>query len=144
MIDIKINLQDFDELQRKLSDMPRQLENATQRALLKTAHAIKDAEFVEMQRVFDRPTRWTLGAMKIKATGLMSVSVGVLDPDGFYKRAQNYLSTQITGGQRKLKAFEKSLQARGLMPPGWFAVPGAGAKRWMPTEICRPGRYGKY
>lgn len=121
---IEIKLDGFEGLKRKLADAPNKLQNATQRALLKTAQAVKDAEHAEMRRVFNKPTRWTLGAMKVKATDKMTVSVGILDPDGFYKRAQNYLGTQITGGQRKLKAFEKSLQARGLMPSGWFAVPG--------------------
>lgn len=125
---IEIKLQGFDELKRKLADAPRKLEIATQRAVLKTAQAVKDAEIAEMQRVFDKPTRWTLGTMKVKATDKMTVGVGILDPDGYYKRAANYLGTQVSDGQRKLKAFEKSLQSRGLMPTGWFAVPGEGAK----------------
>lgn len=125
---IEIKLQGFDELRRKLADAPRKLEIATQRALLKTAEAVRDAENAEMRRVFNNPTRWTLGAMKVKATSKMAVSVGILDPDGYYKRAANYLGAQVGGGDRRLKAFEKSLQARGVMPKGWFAVPGEGAK----------------
>lgn len=125
---IEIKLDGFADLKRKLADAPRKLETATQRALLKSAHAVKDAEQAEMRRIFDRPTRWTMGAMKVKATDKMTVSVGILDPDGYYKRASSYLGTQVSGGGRKLKAFEKSLQARGIMPSGWFAVPGIGAK----------------
>ncbi len=74
------------------------VEIAAQRALLKTAQSIRDAEKVEMERVFDRPTKWTLGAMKIKVTNKFEIHVGVVDPDGYYKRAANYLGTQILGG----------------------------------------------
>lgn len=104
------------------------IEIAAQRALLKTAQAIQASEMALMQRVFDRPTRWTLGAIKVKPTARFAVSVGILDPDGYYKRAQSYLGTQVTGGQRRIKAFEAALQKRGLMPPSWMAVPGAGAE----------------
>lgn len=103
------------------------IEIAAQRALLKTAQAIQASEMALMQRVFDRPTRWTLGAIKVKPTARFAVSVGILDPDGYYKRAQSYLGTQVIGGQRRIKAFEAALQRRGLMPPSWMAVPGAGA-----------------
>lgn len=125
---LTIKLDGFEEMKRKLSDMPRKVEIAAQRALLKTAPVVKDAEVAEMQRVFDKPTRWTLGAMKVKATKKMEVQVGIIDPDGYYKRAASYLGTQVGGGQRRMKAMEKSLQSRYLMPSGWFTVPGEGAK----------------
>ena len=125
---LTLKIEGLDELKRTLADAPREIQVAAQRALLKTAHGIKDAEIAEMRRVFDRPTRWTLGAMKVRATNRFTVEVGILDPDGYYKRAANYLGTQIEGGQRKFKGLEGSLQKRGLMPSGWFAVPGAGAK----------------
>jgi hypothetical protein len=107
----------------------QQIEIAAQRALLKTAQAIQAAEQTEMGRVFDRPTRWTLGAMKVRVDSKFAVTVGILDPDGFYKRAQNYLSTQVDGGTRRLKAMEVALQRRGIMPTGWVAVPGSGAEQ---------------
>lgn len=44
---------------------PRQLGIATQRAMLKTAQKINDAETEEMKRVFDHPTRWFLGSIRI-------------------------------------------------------------------------------
>jgi hypothetical protein len=106
----------------------RQIEIAAQRALLKTAQAIRDAEIAEMARVFDRPTRWTMGALKVKADSKFSIRVGILDPDGYYKRAQDYLSTQVAGGVRRQKAMEMMLQRKGVMPAGWSAVPGAGAE----------------
>lgn len=120
--DIRGVLKYLDEVQRK------QVPIATQRALIKTAQAIKDAEIKEMQRVFDRPTRWTLGAMKVGPQKNFTVTVGILDPDGYYKRANNYLGTQVVGGGRNLKAFERALQRAGVLPQGWYAVPGEKAK----------------
>lgn len=125
---LAIKIEGLDELKRNFADIPRKVETAAQRALLKTAAAVKEAEVAEMGRVFDRPTRWTLGAMKVKATNKFEVKVGILDPDGYYKRAASYLGTQVGGGSRRIKAMEKSLQSRALMPSGWFSVPGAGAK----------------
>lgn len=125
---IHIKIEGLEELKRKLAAMPRKVEIATQRALLKTAHHIREAEQEEMKKVFSSPTRWTLGAMKVKPTAKMEVSVGILDPDGYYKRANNYLQTQEHGGQRKFKAVEKALHYYGVLPSGWYVVPGAGAK----------------
>lgn len=125
---ITVRIDGLDNLMARITEVPRKIEIAAQRALLKTAQAVKDAEIGEMQRVFDRPTRWTLGAIKVKPLSSMEVQVGILDPEGYYKRAANYIGTQVSGGQRKMKAMEKALQQYGLMPSGWFAVPGAGAK----------------
>lgn len=137
MIKINIDVKGLDEIKRRLAGMERKIEIATQRALLKTANHIRDAEQDEMRRVFDRPTRWTLGAMKVKPTAKFEVTVGILDPDGFYKRANNYLGTQISGGSRRMKAMEIALQHYGLMPSGWYAVPGAGAKMDAYPPIAR-------
>lgn len=125
---LTVRIEGLDELKRKLANAPRAIEIATQRALLKTAQGMKDAAIAEMERVFDKPTRWTMGSMKVKATNKFTVAVGIVDPDGYYKRAAKYLGTQVSGGGRTWKASEKALQLRGLMPSGWFAVPGEGAK----------------
>ena len=127
---LKIQLEGFEDLKRQLADAPKKLEIAAQKAIRKTANAIKDAEISEMKRVFDRPVSWTLGAMKVspvKDTSKLEVIVGILDPDGYYKRAAGYLGTQIDGGRRKIKAMESALQNWGLMPKGWLSVPGEGA-----------------
>lgn len=126
MISIKVD--GVDSLLNRLALAPRQIEIATQRAMLKTAHQIKDAEKSEMQRVFDRPTRWTIGSMQVKVVRNMEIKVGIVDPEGAYKRAQSYLGTQVEGGARRQKAMERALAGAGLLPPGWYTVPGAGAK----------------
>lgn len=126
MISIKIDVSK--DIEKRLAAMPGKIKEVTKRALINTALSVRDDLQSEMRRVFDRPTRWTIGAIRVKATDDMSVVVGVVDPDGYYKRANYYLGTQIGGGQRRIKAFEKALQHHGYMAMGWFAVPGDGAK----------------
>ena len=130
MLEIKMEITGMDDIRKMLADMPGKIQNVAQRTILKTAQQIRDAEKAEMQRVFDRPTRWTLGAMQVKVNkdNKNEVTVGIIDPDGYYKRAASYLGVQTEGGQRKLKAMEKALQQYGLLPGGWFTVPGAGAQ----------------
>jgi hypothetical protein len=43
-------------------------------------------------------------------------------------QARDYLAPLVYGGQRKLKAFERSLQRVGLLPSGMAAVPGKAAR----------------
>lgn len=107
---------------------PRAVEIATQRALLHTAREVKDVEVREMQRVFDRPTRWTLNSFQVKLDKVqMQASVEI--KDGYWWRADNYLQTQIEGASnRRQKAFERALQAVGALPAGWLVVPGQRAK----------------
>jgi len=119
---ISIKIEGVDDFLTRLALAPRQIEIATQRAMLKTAQQIHKAEKEEMQRVFDRPTRWTLGSMRVKVTNAMEIKVGIVDPEGAYKRANNYLGTQIRGGPRGVKAMESALRAFGL-PSGWKVVP---------------------
>lgn len=107
--------------------MRRAVEIAGQRAVVKTGYKVLEAEKAEMERVFDRPTRWTLNAFRVQINrGEMSAEVK--PKDGFWYRADNFLNTQIVGGDRKTKAFERALQGRGILPPGWYAVPGQKAK----------------
>lgn len=125
---ISIKIEGLEKIRADLLKNQKAVEIAAQRAILKVAEAVRNAEKNEIERVFDRPTRWTLGAMKVKTTSKLEVRVGVIDPDGYYKRAANYLRTQIEGGSRRAKAMEVALQQYGLMPQGWFVVPGAGAQ----------------
>lgn len=128
MIELSVKV-DIDGAMRHLDDLQKKkLPTATQRALLKTAYDIRTAEQDEMRRVFDRPTRWTLGSMKVKTTSKFNILVGVTEPDGHYRRANYYLGTQISGGTRNTKAFERALQRAVWMPRGWYAVPGEKAK----------------
>ncbi len=99
--------------------------------LTKTAQDVKAAEVEEMKRVFDRPTRYTLNAVRVwPAKVSKPEAVTWLRDDGTGGIAPaNYLQPQIDGGSRRQKRFEKQLQDAGVLPQGWFAIPGPGAKR---------------
>lgn len=123
---ISYRIEGLDKLQSALTLAPGRFEIALQRTLIKTAQAVMAAEKSEMERTFDRPTRFTMNALKTTFDKpKMQSTVEV--KDGYWTRSENYLSTQINGGDRKLKAFERALQWAGVMPKGWLAVPGAGA-----------------
>lgn len=101
------------------------IEIAAQRALINTSNLIQQAEVAEINRAFDRPTRWTLGSIRVRPTNKFQIEIGT--PDG--TRASKYLTTQADGGQRTHKAFERALQLAGVLPSGWVAVPGIGATK---------------
>lgn len=98
--------------------------------LTQTAQDVKAAEIAEMGRVFDRPTRWTLNSVFVRrATVAKPEATTWLKDDGQGGIApSNYLTAQIEGGTRKQKRFEKALQYAQVLPQGWYAIPGPGAR----------------
>lgn len=115
---------------RRLNDMQRrQVPFATARALTRTAQAVQQDLKAEMARVFDRPTRYTLGALRVRPATKTNLSATV-----HYKNepgrdgAGGYLQPQIKGGPRPYKRFEQHLQRAGILPPGFFVVPGSGVR----------------
>lgn len=50
------------------------------------------------------------------------------DTAGSGTPATRYLLPQVDGGQRQDKGLERNLRAAGHLPPGWYVVPGAGAR----------------
>jgi hypothetical protein len=110
-----------------------QIKIATVKALNQTVNTVKNREVDEMRKVFDRPTPFTLNALSVKAANPSSLEAQVIIKDiGAYSKNQttrrHYLYPQIEGGDRPLKQVEKYLRDCGALPPGMFAVPGAGAK----------------
>jgi len=129
-ISVKANI---DSTIRWLNDVQRsQVPHAQAVALTRTAKLVQAAEIAEIRRTFDRPTQYTLGSVFMKpATKSRPVAKVWLKSKldaGKGTAAEDYLLPQIEGGARKLKRFERALQAVGAMPPGYFAVPGSAAK----------------
>lgn len=127
---------DATDARRMASDVrqvARQAQFAHVVALTRTAVEVKAAEQEEMRSVFDRPTSFTLNAIYVKAATKAEpeARVGIKDGSGVAARVvppAKYLSAEIEGGGRRLKSFEKRMQAAGAMPRGWFAVPGSAAR----------------
>jgi len=130
MIELAVH-QNLDVVRREIADFSdRQVPFAMRLALNRTAVDGKDRVRAEMERVFDRPTRFTLNSLFVRFAGrsTMEASVNIKDfaPKG--TPAFKYLTNQIGGGSRRPKRFERALQAAGHLPRGMLAVPGQRAK----------------
>jgi len=110
----------------RLSLAERQVPYATARALTKTAKAVQLELEKEIKQVFDRPTPFTERALYTNpATKARLVAeVGIKDWAAKGNAAVKYLFAEVHGGGRSEKGFEKLLQNRGLLPAGWYAIPG--------------------
>lgn len=123
------------ELRRDLRALEKQLRFGAVVAATRTAFDARRAELDMFARVIqDKPTPYTLrGVYAKRATVADPVAeFGIRDrlspsPAPGHQPA-TYLRTQIDGGSRDVKAFERRLQQAGHMPQGWVAVPGAAAR----------------
>lgn len=135
MIGVNVS-SDIKNVIKRLNDLEKkQVPFATALALTNVGKQIKQEERNEMERVFDRPTAYTLNSLYLKKATKRDLTVRVLLKDRVNRgnAANTYLNPQIYTGQRRLKGFEKLLQARGVLPEGYYAVP---AKR---TKLDRHG-----
>jgi len=123
---------DIDELAKDLTNLEKnQIPFATALALTRTAQAVQKEEVEEIKKVFDRPTRFTKNAVYVKPARKDRLQAKVWLIDWAVKTknpADKYLAPQIEGGERRQKGFEVLMQARGLLPRGYQAIPGKRAR----------------
>lgn len=106
----------------------RRLPVAIARAIDATAKKIKKAEQKEMRDVFDRVTPYIHNSVFMQSTrgGNLTATVGIKDQAVKSIAPSKILSSEITGGERRLKRYEKALMLAGALPPGYVTVPGKG------------------
>lgn len=124
-------LADTSELERRVRGLIPAFREADAQALNWTIFNARDAQRAAMASVFDRPTSFTLNRTNQVTRATPQVLVAqtkIRDDQSTGIAPVNYLAPNIFGGTRKIKRFERALQARGLMPNGWIAIPGNGAK----------------
>ena len=124
---ITLTTKGFPELQRSFSNLrSSQMPFAAALALTATAKAVKAAEVVEVQQVFDRPTPITLNAFAVvPATKAKLVAeVGTKGLAG----QRHYLPVEAKGGPRPAVGFEAALR-RASPVDFTAAVPARAAKR---------------
>lgn len=99
------------------------------RALNFTAAETRKALVTEMERVFDRPTRWTLNGMFIERATADNPTAAVFFKEFASKGlpAGKYLRAEIEGGTRRAKRSERALAMAGLLGNKGFWVPARGA-----------------
>lgn len=131
---MKLNLStNAKDVAQRINDLGKQGRFAAAVALTKTAKLdVQPGIRKEMQRTFDRPTPYTLNSTFLKPATKANLEARVWLKDqmsaGKGTPADRYLAPQIFGGDRRQKGMERLLQAAGLMPAGWIAVPAAGAQ----------------
>lgn len=122
-LDIRHNIAD---VLRRIDERQKSIPVATSNALNLTAFKVREQEIETMKRVFDRPTRFTLGSMFTTRASLADLSSRVFLKESVAGR--HYLRPNIFGGPRLPKGFERMLRSAGLLPAGMYAVPGRAAK----------------
>lgn len=140
MIEIDLSA-DLRPLLNRLQSVQRQMPFVIASSLTKTAVKVKPEIRKEMERSFDRPTRYTLNSIFVKPASkkdenptarvwLKDDQEAALSTRQFTGAglAAEYIYPNIAGGSRGLKRFELRLKNAGLLPPGMFVVPGKGAK----------------
>jgi hypothetical protein len=140
MIEIDLSA-DLRPMLGRLQNLQRQIPFVIASSLTKTAVKVKPEIRKEMERVFDRPTRYTLNSIFVqpakkkdenptarvwlKDDQETALSTRQFTGGGL---AAEYLFPNIISGSRALKRFEIRLQNSGYLLPGQFVVPGKGAK----------------
>lgn len=129
-----IRADDLDDAVASLRRLGEGLANrALADALNHTANQARQALRAEMSSVFDRPTPFTLNAVRIftaKPSNLQSALWVKDEKDGASggQAPEAWVAPQVFGGQRKYRRSEQMLRDKGILPPGMFIVPGAGAR----------------
>jgi hypothetical protein len=125
--------QRFQRVADGIGRVPDVVKKAARTATQQALNQGRDAVYARMRSVFDRPTAYALGSLLVeleasgKAEGLVAVR-GKGDVGASGVPAQSYLRAQIEGGTRRWKRSERALQKSGLLPRGWYAIPGSAAR----------------
>ena len=132
-MNIVIDTGDLAQLRQGLQQFSdRRFESGLAEALNKTARSIYDEWGGQLATRIDRPTQPTQRGAAISRAdvGRLAAAVGLKDVLRGEQDAApaEYLAPQEFGGDRKVKKFERALQAKGVMPPGSKVVPGKYAK----------------
>jgi hypothetical protein len=124
-LDIKTN---FPDVMKGIDRDAKQARFAAKNALNRTAKWAETTVRKSMLGAFHQPTTYFLRSLRIiyAYTGKLQVALWFKDR-GLQDSAEAMVVPHVEGGGRKHKPMELRLQRAGLMPAGWFAVPGGGA-----------------
>lgn len=100
---------------------------ALREALNRTAEWVATDVGREIRKVFDRPVPYTLRSLRVFYAGSRNPEVTLWFKQRSADKDKSWAVTQIGGGQRELKPMELRLRRAGILPNGWFAVPGGAA-----------------
>lgn len=130
MFSVKVTA-DTSSAQKMLNGLARdQIPAATMAALTWTAKAAQLEVQREMPRVFDRPNRFTINSVYVRPATKKRLQAEVKIQDvakDSSTRPVQWLEAEVRAGARKHKGLEVLLQARRVMPNGWYIVPTSNA-----------------
>lgn len=115
----------FDVTARAIDRAGKQARFVAAFALTNAMKDAREGEIGTMRSVFDRPTRYTLAALKVVPATKHNLTARLGFKEFGGTPAWKYLGPQVRGGTRKHKSFEMLLIRRGLMLSSEFAVPSA-------------------
>ena len=136
MAQIKIGVDPDNVFGRQLTDLEQsQLPFAASQAANKVAYEIRERWKRQAPRVFDRPTPLTVNAAMYRKATKDKPYAEIYIRDEAFKGTPpaKYLLTEVEGGQRRRKGFERLLQGKGLLSPSQVAVV---------ARVARPSQYG--
>lgn len=131
MITIQVDTKD---VVRYLDDVQKKhVPFATALALTRTAKAAEAAGYDEFRRVFDRPTPYTMKALRTKPATKRDLTAMVYMKDraiggGQYLSSAEILGHHFSGAVRARKRIEYVLQQNGFISAREYVVPGGSAK----------------
>jgi hypothetical protein len=111
-----------------LGKQARQYRFALERTIRGGAYRIRAVEQEEIRKVFDRPTPFIVNSVTVKdeAKAKLRAEVFFRYPGGKTTPPEKVLAAEILGGPRRAKRAEVALRRVGILPQGYFLVPGKG------------------
>ena len=124
---------DFRAAQAHMASLRRQVRFATAGAINDVLFAARADEIAAMHQGFDRPTPFVLNSVRVDKATPESLEGTLYIPteagaSGANLPAGKPLLAEVYGGARRLKRSERLLQAKGVLPQGYYAVPGPAAE----------------
>lgn len=126
LMDIRVSV-DFDKARKLLAQLSgAQAKQAMALALNDSAFEARRVVQEDMRNSLDRVTPYILRSVQVKKATAEQL-VATVEPTylgGKGVDPQNILKAEIFGGDRKLKRSERALQRVGILPTGYYTVPG--------------------
>lgn len=126
---VNINITGLETVKKAMAELPKKAKYAAVKAMNTSMEWAETAVRKEMRSVFDRPTPWVLGSLRIKYAKPSTMAAELAFKDiNSVENARTMVFPHVEAGQRHYKAFEARLNRIGLLPAGYNAVPGGAAK----------------
>lgn len=132
---LSIKVENLREVQNAIEQSGKQARFAAARALTDTAESARKDATARLAQVIKGPTPYTLNSLfKKPATKVSLASMVYVKDRGREQKTgsrgpDRIIGHLFKGGARESKNFELVLRRAGLLPPGFFAVPGNAAPR---------------